>query len=188
MVIANGSIEPRRQSQLLQVVKATQQSLDAHWPWLRECLLDIKASNEYPRLGERRMVDRRALAVSLGRSGRCRWTPEQVRWAVIRGLNGQNGVELFFVLGLEPDDVIKGFLISVTEVDPIAAVPLDFRLWLVWTGYPYVLEDVAPEIKRLAQARGCTAAEHSSPREGWWRRQQSCGDWQLKFMTWRWEF
>ena len=169
------------------LVKADAAALQAHWPWLRERLLDVKATNEYPKVGDRRKVDRRYLATSYGVSGRCRWTPEQIRCAILRGFHGQTTVELFYAIDAREHDAaaMHGFVITTCDPDPIVGVPLDFKVWLLWADSHEVLSDTYLHLDELARERGCTALEHSSPRMGWFRRQRDYGVWTLKYWTWR---
>lgn len=179
----NGHIEADAQP-LVRLVKADQASLNAHWPWLRDKLLEVKATNEYPRLGNRRKVNKRELAVSLGHTGRCRWIPEQVRMTIMRGFTGQSNVELFYAWYRWE---LRGFIITVCNLDPIVGTPMELVIWLMATDMPHMLELAMPQLQAIALDRGCTALEHSSPRMGWQRRQKSTGPWQFKFATWRME-
>lgn len=169
------------------LVKADAAALQAHWPWLRQRLLEVKATNEYPKVGSRRQVDREALATSYGQSGRCRWTPEQIRWTILRGLHGQTTVELFYAVDEREwyEAQLRGFVVTTCDPDPLVGVPLDFKIWLLWADSHEVLFDTYRRIDELARERGCTAVEHSSPRVGWMRRQRDYGDWRLKYITWR---
>lgn len=169
------------------LVKADAAALQAHWPWLRDKLLDVKATNEYPKSGPRRHVDRKQLATSYGVSGRCRWTPEQIRWAILRGFHGQTTVELFYAIDAREHDAaaMHGFVITTCDPDPLVGVPLDFKAWLLWADSREVISDTYLQLEALAKERGCTAIEHSSPRTGWMRRQNDYGKWTLKYFTWR---
>jgi len=166
------------------LVKADAVSLQAHWPWLRTRLLDVKMTNEFPRLGDRRKVDRRLIAVSYGQSGRCRWTPEQIRWVILKGLAGAVTVELFYAVDQSSEE-LRGFVVTTCDPDPIVGVPLDFRVWLLWADHHSVMDRTLHLLEDVARERGCTGLEHSSPRIGWWRRQKDYGVWSLKYYTWR---
>ena len=140
----------------------TKLALDAHWPFLRKGLLDIKE-----RCAEAKI----------------RWEPEHVRWEIMRGQLGQSGIELFLVL-TPPDDEIVGFFITTTNLDPFLHVPLDFEVWLTWGCGEFLIRDVDAQIEELARARGCTAVEGKSPRLEWGRKLMPLG-YQLRYACWR---
>jgi|SRR5882672_668817 len=149
------------------LIKADQTALNAHWPFLREKLLKLQ-----------RKYERKAPDTEL------RWIPEQVRFEIMKGFNGQSGVELFLALG--PGDEIQGFAITSCIMDPFRAVPLDFHIWLLSTWYPKVLEAAIEQLKQVARERGCTGIEHTSPFLSWSRRTAKMG-FKIKYLVWRME-
>jgi hypothetical protein len=175
---------PRAQRVELRTIKADMAALKAHWPWLREKLLIIKRNNEYPDARDRPHGQPKGDLVVRGRT---RWTPEQVRFEIMRGIGGQSSVELFFFVGPDfegRDDEIKGFTVSTCNMDPFLHCPVDFVAWLGWLAYPGLTAAIERRLEDLARERGCTAMEHSSPREGWSKWSRWLG-YNLKYVTWR---
>jgi hypothetical protein len=172
--------------QTLRVVKVESAAmLRAHWPFIREKLLIIKNNAARPQLRDR-IAARKSGAPLTSTRGRARWIPEQIRFAVLRGLVGQSSCEMFWSVG--PDDtgqdVIKGFMVTTCDPDPFMQVPLDFFIWLAWSGERGVVEAADAQIEALARERGCTGIEHMSPRMGWHRR-LARQDFALKHVVYR---
>jgi len=160
---ANRGVEPVTPA--INLVKADQAALLAHWPFLRKKLLSLTAK-----------FQRKAPNAAM------RWVPEQVRFEIMKGLHGNGPVELFLALGA--DDEIKGYAITSCQMDPFRNVPLDLHVWLLSTWYPKVLESAIDQLVAIAKERGCTALEYTSPFDGWARRGQKLG-FQMKFVVWR---
>jgi hypothetical protein len=176
---ANGSViattaQPVQTLRVIKVVNA--EMLKAHWLFLREKLLIIKNNAARPELRDR-IAARKSGAPLVSTRGRARWIPEQIRFAVLRGLVGQSSCEMFWSVG--PDetgqDVIKGFIVTTCDPDPFMQVPLDFFIWLAWAGEPGVVAASDAQVDALARERGCTGIEHMSPRMGWHRRLAKTG-------------
>ena len=163
-----------QQLRVIKVVNAAM--LNAHWPFLREKLLIIKKNAALPELRDRIAARKSGIPLTSTR-GRARWIPEQIRFAILRGIVGQSSCEMFWSVG--PDemgqDVIKGFIVTTCDPDPFMQVPLDFFIWLAWAGEPGVVEASNAQIEVLARERGCTGIEHMSPRMGWHRRLAKTG-------------
>lgn len=158
----NGKVETAVEQRRYRVVKvATKLVLDAHWPYIRRGLCEIK-----DKIGQ----------------AKPRWEPEHIRFAILRGHAGQSSTELFLILA-ELDEVI-GFFITTTDLDPFFNIPLDFHVWFTWSHQPHIVEAIEPEIQKLARERGCTGVEGISPRSAWRKRLQPLG-YYIKHIVWR---
>lgn len=147
------STRPSPQTPTIRVVKASAADLNAHWGFIRQRLLALKA----------KMLRKNPKTELL-------WTPEQVRWGVMRGFAGRSSTELFLVLGPDGDkEEIKAFFVTTCDLHPFLNCPHEFFLWLVWSGYPKVREAVMPHIEALARERGCVRIKGLSPFEGYFR-------------------
>ena len=87
-----------------------------------------------------------------------------------------------YVLG--EHDEISAFVITTTNVDPFLHVPMDFELWIGWSGKAGLLDEMESEIEKVALARGCTGIQHTSPRLAWGRRTKRMG-YRIRNIVWR---
>jgi hypothetical protein len=113
------------------------------WPWVKERLQRIKEKDR-----------------SAGH-----WLPEHVRHRVLQGLFGQSMVELY--LAVDDDQVLYGFIVTDTLVDPFVNVPLTLWVWAGWGNRAMIR--LLPWLVDLAKKRGLTGIEFDSGRVGWAR-------------------
>lgn len=126
------------------VARATADDIRLRWPLLRKWLLEIGRKNP---------------------KSYAKWEPEHIRLEVLKGIAGQNGVQMF--LCFNPD--LQGFFITYPQVDPFVNLPLALFIWLTY-GPNGVLEYAMPFIEQMAREGGYTAIEGMSGRPGWIRR------------------
>jgi hypothetical protein len=168
----------------LRAVKVADKAmLDRHWPFLRHKLLLIRARVERPSWAEfyRFRKDPAAIVSRM----RARWIPEQVRFAVLRGLvgNSPSSTEMFFFVEGQ-NEIVRGFIITTCDPDPFTQVPMDLFVWLGWTDTPGLLERADPLVDALARERGCSGVEFMSSRATFMRRLSNIG-YRMKFMILR---
>ena len=152
----NGFVLPK-QTYTLKRIDAP--ALSAHWPWIREKLLIIHAKVQ-------RAFKKRGIV------GPPQSLPEQIRFAILQGLAGQNTIEAYFVL--DGEGALRGFFTTSSPIDEFYRVPLQLYIWHAW-GEPGVMQAIEPEVEKMARSRGMLAIEHDSPIEGWLRRHRRTG-------------
>lgn len=136
-------------------VRVNEQVLVDSWPWLREkvCLIKNKLELAHARRGYKHPHSY--------------WIPENVRSEVIKGLQGKNTAELYYIVNEKGK--ADGFFITSVQFDPWNGLPLVLFVWLIWIDpkMPWLFEQNLPFVENLARMRGCVRVRGMSPRSGW---------------------
>jgi hypothetical protein len=164
----NGGTPTTTPASFPQIVRCDGAMLARYWPFLEEKLLIIKHKTD---------VAQRKAGLT---QSQVTWTPQQIRFAVLKGLIGQNTVELYLVMeGAE----VLGFFVTSCPPDEFLQVPLVLHLWIAWSGKPRLLEQCEPFLKELKRQRHCMVIQHTSGRQGWLRR--NTPGWKLSQLIYR---
>lgn len=129
----------------------TEEELLRHWPWLLARLKVVRKKD----------VSRDE-----------HWTPDHVREAIRRGFWGQTSVELW--LGIDPEGVIEGFVVTSVKIDPFINIPIALICWILWANET-LTEQVLPQLEALAKRRYLPAIEFLSGRQGWLKKAPRLG-------------